>query len=80
MPPQPCLIPISSQPVLKYGLVVYGDYEPSSLVTVDRKYFTSDLGLFQDIFKNITCADGGIVRNAATEGLVAALEVSLPLL
>ncbi|KAI8394137.1 mediator complex subunit 25 von Willebrand factor type A-domain-containing protein [Radiomyces spectabilis] len=62
-------------PVLKYGLVIYGDYGPSSAVTVDRKFFTSDLSLFQKIFKSIVCADGGIVRNAVVEGLVAALEM-----
>lgn len=57
-------------------MVIFGDYEPGSMVTVDRKYFTSDLSLFQEIFRSISCVDGGIVRNATTEGLVAALEVS----
>ncbi|KAI8097787.1 mediator complex subunit 25 von Willebrand factor type A-domain-containing protein [Halteromyces radiatus] len=62
-------------PVLKYGLVVYGDYNPCSTVTVDRKYFTSELGLFQNILKSIQCKDGGILKNAAAEGLVAAMEL-----
>lgn len=56
-------------------MVVFGDYDPASAVTVDRKYFTSDLGLFQQVFRAIHCANGGILRNAAGEGLVAALEV-----
>jgi hypothetical protein len=60
---------------LKYGLVVFGDYEPFSAVTVDRKYFTSDPALFLEIFKNITCENGGMVKNAIEEGMVAALEV-----
>ncbi|KAG2185607.1 hypothetical protein INT44_002400 [Umbelopsis vinacea] len=62
-------------PILKYGLVVYGDYEPSSTVTVDRKYFTSDFSLFHSVFKNINCSQGGILKNAVYEGLVAALEL-----
>lgn len=61
--------------MLKYGLVVYGDYEPFSTVTVDRKYFTGNYQLFQDVVKSITFANGGILRNAITEGLVAAMEV-----
>ena len=61
--------------MLKCGLVVFGDYEPGSMVTVDRKYFTADFGLFQNVIKSIACTDGGIVKNAAGEGLVAALEV-----
>ncbi|KAG2183632.1 hypothetical protein INT43_006640, partial [Umbelopsis isabellina] len=62
-------------PILKYGLVIYGDYEPSSAVTVDRKYFTSDFSLFHSVFKNINCSQGGILKNAVFEGLVAALEL-----
>jgi hypothetical protein len=54
---------------------VFGDYEPFSAVTVDRKYFTSDPALFLEIFKNITCENGGMVKNAIEEGMVAALEV-----
>lgn len=65
------------QPVLKYGLVVFGDYEPFSVATVDRKYFTSDPVQFQDIFKSIPFRNGGIVKNAVGEGMVAALEVVL---
>ena len=61
--------------MLKCGLVVFGDYEPGSMVTVDRKYFTADFGLFQNVIKSIACTDGGIVKNAAGDGLVAALEV-----
>ena len=61
--------------MLKYGLVVYGDYEPYSTVTVDRKYFTSNYQLFQNVVKNIKFTNGGILRNAITEGLVAAMEV-----
>lgn len=54
---------------------MFGDYEPLSAVTVDRKYFTSDPVLFQDIFKTISCQNGGIIKNAVEEGMVAALEV-----
>ncbi|KAG0733406.1 hypothetical protein G6F23_013378 [Rhizopus arrhizus] len=61
-------------PILKYGLVVFGDYEPLSEITVDRKYFTSDPILFQDIFKSIECKYGGPLKNAVEEGMVAALE------
>lgn len=57
--------------------MVFGDYEPCSAVTVDRKYFISDPVLFQDIFKSISCQNGGILKNAIEEGMVAALEVSL---
>lgn len=61
--------------MLRCGLVVFGDYEPLSEITVDRKYFTPDLILFQDIFKSIECKYGGPVKNAVEEGMVAALEV-----
>ncbi|KAI9486701.1 MAG: mediator complex subunit 25 von Willebrand factor type A-domain-containing protein [Benjaminiella poitrasii] len=62
-------------PVLKYGLTIFGDYEPLSTNTVDRKYFTSDSIMFQDILKSISCKKGGIIKNAVEEGLVAALEL-----
>lgn len=61
---------------MKYGLVIFGDYEPLSTPTVDRKYFTADPILFQDVFKSISCENGGIVKNAVQEGMVAALEVN----
>lgn len=60
---------------MKYGLVIFGDYEPLSVATVDRKYFTADPILFQDVFKSINCQNGGIIKNAVQEGMVAALEV-----
>jgi hypothetical protein len=58
--------------------VVFGDYQPLSNVTVDRKYFTADPIFFQDIFKSIVCMNGGIIKNAVEEGMVAALEVKIP--
>lgn len=61
---------------MKYGLVIFGDYEPLSITTVDRKYFTADPILFQDVFKSIDCQNGGIIKNAVQEGMVAALEVN----
>lgn len=57
--------------------MVFGDYQPLSDVTVDRKYFTSDPIFFQEIFKSIVCMKGGIIKNAVEEGMVAALEVHI---
>lgn len=56
---------------------MFGDYEPFSVATVDRKYFTSDPIQFQDIVKRIPFREGGIIKNAVGEGMVAALEVVL---
>lgn len=56
---------------------MFGDYEPFSVTTVDRKYFTSDPLQFQDIVKHIPFREGGIIKNAVGEGMVAALEVVL---
>ncbi|KAL1923707.1 uncharacterized protein VTP21DRAFT_8687 [Calcarisporiella thermophila] len=62
-------------PTLKYGLVVYGDYEPFSAVTVDRKYFTQDFRTFSNMLRNLEFRNGGLLQNATGEGLVAALEM-----
>ncbi|KAK9753545.1 hypothetical protein K7432_017951, partial [Basidiobolus ranarum] len=62
-------------PVLKLGLVIYGDYEPSRVITVDGKYFTSDYQFFRNILEKIKFTQGGPLKNAVAEGLIGALEM-----
>ncbi|KAK9719363.1 hypothetical protein K7432_004839 [Basidiobolus ranarum] len=62
-------------PVLKLGIVVYGDYGASTVITVDTKYFTSDYHFFRNILEKIKFTQGGPLKNAVGEGLVGALEM-----
>ncbi|OZJ06003.1 hypothetical protein BZG36_01098 [Bifiguratus adelaidae] len=66
---------IKTVPVLRYGIVVYGDYEPTSHVTVDRKAMTLDYEKFHNVMRSLAFASGGMLRNAVEEGLVGALEL-----
>lgn len=63
-----------------FSLIIYGDYMPSSPITVDRKYFTSDLTAFQSHFIDLPFQHGGILRSCANEALVGALEVGSAIL
>lgn len=63
------------QPLVRCGLTIYGDYQPSSTSTVDTRYFTNDPISFLRELRLIKFEYGGVFRNAVTEGLVSALEV-----
>lgn len=66
----------SLQPLVRCGLTIYGDYQPSSTSTVDARYFTNDPVSFIRELRGIRFEYGGVFRNAVTEGLVSALEVN----
>ncbi|KAG0293324.1 Mediator of RNA polymerase II transcription subunit 25, partial [Dissophora globulifera] len=62
-------------PLVRCGLAIYGDYQPSSASTVDTRYFTNDPVSFLRELRQIKFEYGGVFRNAVTEGLVSALEM-----
>ncbi|KAG0062263.1 Mediator of RNA polymerase II transcription subunit 25, partial [Linnemannia elongata] len=62
-------------PLVRCGLAIYGDYQPSSPATVDTKYFTNDPLTFLRELRHIRFEYGGVFRNAVAEGLVSALEM-----
>ncbi|KAF8936896.1 Mediator of RNA polymerase II transcription subunit 25, partial [Haplosporangium gracile] len=62
-------------PLVRCGLAIYGDYQPSSAATVDTKYFTNDPLTFLRELRHIRFEYGGVFRNAVAEGLVSALEM-----
>lgn len=61
---------------MRCGLAIYGDYQPNSTSTVDTRYFTNDPLSFLRELRLIKFEYGGVFRNAVTEGLVSALEVT----
>ncbi|KAJ2302379.1 hypothetical protein IWW52_004444, partial [Coemansia sp. RSA 2704] len=62
-------------PCVRLGVVFYGDYFPYSMQTCSTQYFTSNYREFTKIIKAHRFCEGGQLRCAATEGLVAALEM-----
>ncbi|KAI8600903.1 mediator complex subunit 25 von Willebrand factor type A-domain-containing protein [Dissophora ornata] len=62
-------------PLVRCGLAIYGDYQPSSTSTLDTRYFTIDPVSFIRELRQIKFEYGGVFRNAVTEGLVSALEM-----
>ncbi|RHZ85490.1 hypothetical protein Glove_65g77 [Diversispora epigaea] len=61
-------------PILRCGLVVFGNYEPYSPFSVQSHYF-GGLTQFEELLTETEFADGGTYENAVSEGLVAALEM-----
>ncbi|KAF9399726.1 hypothetical protein BGX21_005735, partial [Mortierella sp. AD011] len=62
-------------PLVRCGLAIYGDYQPSSASTIDTRYFINDPITFLRELRQIKFEYGGVFRNAVTEGLVSALEM-----
>ncbi|KAI8590341.1 hypothetical protein BDZ88DRAFT_107540 [Geranomyces variabilis] len=87
-PPEPALNPDGTPateqpaskrrppPLIRCGLVVYADYPPYSVKTVQKLLVGNKLDELLVKIKTVRFEDGGFMRNAVTEGLVAALEVS----
>ncbi|KAL7754143.1 hypothetical protein RI367_000123 [Sorochytrium milnesiophthora] len=67
--------PQTASPSLLCGLVVYGDYEPYSVQTVDARDFLDAKDAFTKVLSSVTFRDGGLVRNALHEGLASALDM-----
>ncbi|KAJ1729717.1 hypothetical protein LPJ61_003392, partial [Coemansia biformis] len=62
-------------PCVRFGVVFYGDYFPYSTQPCGTQYFTSNYREFAKTLKAHRFREGGQLRCAATEGLVAALEM-----
>ncbi|KAJ1750947.1 hypothetical protein LPJ79_002532 [Coemansia sp. RSA 1821] len=62
-------------PCVRLGVVFYGDYFPYSSQTCSTQFFTSNYREFAKTIKAHRFCEGGQLRCAATEGLVAALEM-----
>ncbi|KAJ2697874.1 hypothetical protein H4R19_005634, partial [Coemansia spiralis] len=62
-------------PCVRFGVVFYGDYFPYSTQPCSTQYFTSNYREFAKTLKAHRFREGGQLRCAATEGLVAALEM-----
>ncbi|CAG8491982.1 3649_t:CDS:10 [Diversispora eburnea] len=61
-------------PVLRCGLVVFGNYEAYSPYPFKSHYF-ENLTQFEELINETEFTDGGTYENAVSEGLVAALEM-----
>ncbi|KAJ1772655.1 hypothetical protein LPJ74_001371, partial [Coemansia sp. RSA 1843] len=62
-------------PCVRLGVVFFGDYFPYSTQTCSTQYFTSNYREFTKTVKAHRFREGGMLRCAATEGLVGALEM-----